>query len=182
MASQHVVAFTTAVQIVPNLRYQPVKNRERVTCPPIATAGMPPRRKAALSTLAVTTALSAATGAPGLAGSAALFTAIGLAAEAPVGLVGLAAGLCAALADFIAVDIGSASFDSGVLPFVVFALGSTVAGVLETGQGGPFAERLGATESEGEASRVAIQEAKQAKEEAGNAELRSWDDEFSKRT
>lgn len=106
----------------------------RRTCT-IRAAATPSRRTTGLSTLAATSILAAATGGPSLAAWGAMFGVVGLVTEAPVGLISIAAGICAGLADLIAIDIGRSSFDSGLLPFAIFAMGSTVATIIETTNG-----------------------------------------------
>lgn len=95
----------------------------------------PPRRKNGLSALALTTVVAAAAGGPSIAAGSALFGCLGLVTEAPVALIALASGISAALADLIAINVGSSSFDKGVLPFVIFAVGATAAGVIENTHG-----------------------------------------------
>lgn len=176
MEPHRSLSFAHAPLVLPLLRPARIQLNKRI---PRATADLPPQRRAALAALAATSAVSFVVGAPGLAASAFVFTGIGVLAEAPVALVGLAAALCAGMADLIAIDFGSASFDRGWLPFLLFALGSGVAGVLETSADGPFARNLGA--GEGGNARAAVEEVLREEEKEkrpGSADFRDWDDKF----
>lgn len=127
-------------------------------------------RRTALSILAGTSALSAFAGGPSLVAWSALFGVTGAVTEAPIGLVCLASGMCAALTDLIAFNIGYSPLDKGVLPFLVFAIGGTVVGSLEA-FGGDIDERLPAGKEE-----------KVLNETTGpEGEFTVWDGELRKR-
>lgn len=127
-------------------------------------------RRTALSILAGTSALSAFAGGPSLVAWSALFGVTGAVTEAPMGLVYLAAGMCAALTDLIAFNIGYSPFDKGILPFLVFAAGGTVAGTLDA-FGGDIDEYLTAGKKEN-----VIKEPTQP-----DGEFTAWDGELRKR-
>lgn len=103
----------------------------------------------------------------------ALFGSVGLVAEVPVALIGVAAGICAGLADLLAIEIGRSAFDTGTLPFIVFAVGTAAAGFLEVADGPPAKAAV----REGERP-VGID---QGCDSGSGAELIVWDKALEKR-
>jgi len=76
--------------------------------------------------------LAAAVGGPGIAVWSAFFLVIGRLAEAPLWLSAGASFFCAALSDLITFNAADFSWDSGVLPFFVFTLGSIATTLLDS--------------------------------------------------